>query len=221
MASGAPLHGKFEWNTYRYIGTSARMNIWIFNIQNIIPILASIWMHFLKFKYLLHYYYMYSNTPTFEYSSNIWNEWLKTKIVAFVPALVGTIISVMNPRSNTNTDSKSSVLNPLHRWALAPLKEKRVKENLLIDLSELSIGFQPSEIEWKTVICKCETMALSKLLASKVASDPLLLSSAINHSIQVFNHDRLKPVQSEAVQAWTRRIRVHAYRIRQVAHISN
>ena len=42
-------------------------------------------------------------------------------------------------------------------------------------------------------------MALSKLWASKVASDPSLLSLLIDHSVRA--NDRLKPVQSKAVQA--------------------
>ena len=43
-------------------------------------------------------------------------------------------------------------------------------------------------------------MALSKLWPSEVACNPSLLSSAIDHSIHVFKHDQLKPVQSETVQ---------------------
>ena len=42
-----------------------------------------------------------------------------------------------------------------------------------------------------------------KLWASKVASDPSLLSSAIDHSVCTYKHiyDQLKSVPSEAVQA--------------------
>ena len=44
-------------------------------------------------------------------------------------------------------------------------------------------------------------MALCQLWTAKVASEPPLLSLAIYHSLRAFGHDRLKPVQSEAVQA--------------------
>ena len=44
-------------------------------------------------------------------------------------------------------------------------------------------------------------MALCKLWTTKVASEAPLLSLMISHSLRAFGHDRLKPVQSEAVQA--------------------
>ena len=44
-------------------------------------------------------------------------------------------------------------------------------------------------------------MALCKLWTAKVASEAPLLSLMISHSLRTFGHDRLKPVQSEAVRA--------------------
>ena len=44
-------------------------------------------------------------------------------------------------------------------------------------------------------------MALCKLWTAEVASEPPLLTLAMDHSLRVFGHDHLKPVQSEAVQA--------------------
>ena len=44
-------------------------------------------------------------------------------------------------------------------------------------------------------------MALCKLWTTEVASEPPLLALEMDHSLRVFGHDHLKPVQSEAVQA--------------------
>ena len=68
------------------------------------------------------------------------------------------------------------------------------------------MSFHPSEIE-SPIFIACSRSLLSvkdgvcKLWTAKVANEAPLLLSAINHSLHVFGHDRLKPVQSEAVQA--------------------
>ena len=52
-------------------------------------------------------------------------------------------------------------------------------------------------------------MVLCKLWNAEVVSETPFLSLSINHSLSAFGHYHLKPVQSEAVQAFHQEKRIH------------